>query len=205
NGEAELSGHPGKEVEEGGEGLRLGTQRKRPRVVREVVDHHQIVLVAREAEYRGGPQVIVNEVECMRRMRRRGKRKSNMTTELARMAEGLSRSPSTKNIGTTTEPSKNVAARVTKTAVPGGGRRRRGKSGRPRRPGRRRRREWCSGRMKMKGVKGPRAVTPEERTPGGRILYSEARRVKFDGTRIVSSKLTNGKKVMNHLRSNKDI
>jgi len=33
NGEAELSGHPGKEVEEGGEGLRLGAQRKRPRVV----------------------------------------------------------------------------------------------------------------------------------------------------------------------------
>jgi len=162
NGEAELSGHPGKEVEEGGEGLRLGTQRKRPRVVREVIDHHQIVLVAREAEYRGGPQVTVNKVECMRRMRgRRGKRKSNMTTELARMAEGLSRSPSTRNIGTTTELSQNVAARVTKTTVPSGGRRRRGKSGRPRRPGRRRRREWCSGRRKAKGVKGPRAVTPE--------------------------------------------
>ena len=34
-----------------------------------------------------------------------------MTTELARMAEGLSRSPSTRNIGTTTELSQNVAAR----------------------------------------------------------------------------------------------
>ena len=78
-----------------------------------------------------------------------------MTTELVRMAEGLSRSPSTRNIGITTELSQNVAARVTKTAVPGGGRRRRGKSGRPRRPGRRRRREWCSGRRKAKGVKGP--------------------------------------------------
>ena len=32
NGEAELSGHPGKEVE-GGEGLRLCAQRKSPRVV----------------------------------------------------------------------------------------------------------------------------------------------------------------------------
>ena len=40
---------------------------------------------------------------------------------------------------------------------------------------------------------------------GGRILYSEARRIKLDGTRIVSCKLTNVKKVMNHLRSNKDI
>ena len=33
NGEAELGGHPGKEVEEGGEGLRLSAQRKSPRVV----------------------------------------------------------------------------------------------------------------------------------------------------------------------------
>ena len=32
NGEAELSGHPSKEVE-GGEGLRLGAQRESPRVV----------------------------------------------------------------------------------------------------------------------------------------------------------------------------
>ena len=84
-----------------------------------------------------------------------------MTTELTRIAEGLSRSPSTRNIGTTTELSQNVAVRVTKMAVPGGGRRRRGKSGRPGRPGRRRRREWCSGRRKAKGVNGPRAVTPE--------------------------------------------
>ena len=63
----------------------------------------------------------------------------------------------------------------------------------------------CSGRRKTKGVKGPRAVTPEERTPGGRILDSEARRVKLDGTRVVSCKLTNGKKIMNHPRRNKDI
>src|SRR6185436_7067151 len=161
NGEAELSGHPGKEVLEGGEGLRLGAQRKRPRVVREVIDHHQIVLITRKAKYRRGPQVTVNKVKCMRRMRRRRKREPNMTTELARMAEGLSRSPSTRNIGTTTELSQNVAARVNKTAVPGGGRRRRGKSGKPRRPERRRRREWCSGRRKAKGVKGPRTVTPE--------------------------------------------
>ena len=69
---------------------------------------------------------------------------------------------------------------------------------------RRRRQKWCSRRRKAKGVKEPRAVTPEKRTQGGRI-HSEARRVKFDGTRIVGSKLTNGKKVMNHPRSNKDI
>ena len=33
NGEAELSGHPGKEAEEGGEDLRLGAQRESPRLV----------------------------------------------------------------------------------------------------------------------------------------------------------------------------
>ena len=73
----------------------------------------------------------MNKIKGMRRMRIRGrKRKTNMTTKLARMAEVLSRSPSTRNIGTTTKLSENVAARVTKTAVPGGGRRCRGKSGR---------------------------------------------------------------------------
>ena len=40
------------------------------------------------------------------------------------MTEVLSRSPSTWNIGTTTELRQNVAAGVTKPAVPGGGRRR---------------------------------------------------------------------------------
>ena len=40
NGEAELSGHPGKEVEEGGKCLRLGAQRKSPRVMREIINHH---------------------------------------------------------------------------------------------------------------------------------------------------------------------
>ena len=111
NGEAELSGHPGKEVDEGGEGLRLGAQRKRPRVVREIIDHHQILLIARKAKNMRGPQVTVNEIKCMRRMRRRRrKRESNMTTKLAHMAEVLSRSPSTRNIGTTTELSQNVMA-----------------------------------------------------------------------------------------------
>ena len=98
----------------------------------------------------------MNKIKGMHNMRRRRRKgKSNMTTKLARMVEVLSRSPSTRNIGTTTERRQNVAARVTKMAVPGGGRRRRGKSGRQRR-----RRKWCSGRRKAKGVKGPCAVTP---------------------------------------------
>ena len=116
------------------------------------------------------------------------------------MTKVLSRSPSTWNVCTTAELSQNVAAGVTKPAVPGGGRRLRGKDSR-----RRRSRMRSNGSRKTKGVKGPRAVTSEERTPESRILHSKTRRVKFNGTRIVSSKLANRKKVVNHLRGNKDI
>ena len=41
--------------------------------------------------------------------------------------------------------------------------------------------------------------------PGSRILHSKTKRVKFDRTGVVSSKLANGKKVVNHMRSNKNI
>ena len=40
NGEAELSRHPGEEVEEGGKGLRLVAQRKSPRVMRKIINHN---------------------------------------------------------------------------------------------------------------------------------------------------------------------
>jgi hypothetical protein len=44
NGKAELSGHPGKEVKEGGEGVRLGTQRECPGVVREIINYQPEML-----------------------------------------------------------------------------------------------------------------------------------------------------------------
>ena len=56
NGAVELSGHSGKEVEEGGEGLRLDAQRKSPRVMRKIINHHQIIFITRHAEYRRCPQ-----------------------------------------------------------------------------------------------------------------------------------------------------
>ena len=81
NGEAELSGHPGKEVKEGGKGLRLGAQRNSPRVVRKIINHHQIIFITRHAEYRRCPQITVNKIKSTRNMRRRRrKRKSDMTT-----------------------------------------------------------------------------------------------------------------------------
>jgi hypothetical protein len=45
NGEAELSGHPCKEVKKGGEGVRLSMQREGPGVVREIINDHQIILI----------------------------------------------------------------------------------------------------------------------------------------------------------------
>jgi hypothetical protein len=45
-------------------------------------------------------------------------------------------------------------------------------------------------------VEGPRAVTAGEGSPGGQILHRETRGVKFDGTRVVSGKTTNRKKIM---------
>ena len=54
NGEVKRSGHPGKEVE-GGEDLRLGAQKKSPRVMQQIINHHQIVFITRNAGYRRSP------------------------------------------------------------------------------------------------------------------------------------------------------
>jgi hypothetical protein len=69
DGEAELSGYPSKEVAKSGESLGLGTQRKSPGIMGEIIDHHQVVLIARHAENRRGPQVAVNKIKCTRGMR----------------------------------------------------------------------------------------------------------------------------------------
>jgi len=79
NGEAELSGHLGKKVGQRGERLRFEAQRKSPRIMREIIQHHQIVLIARNAEYRRCPQITVYKIKqaiCMGRRGRKGK--SNM-------------------------------------------------------------------------------------------------------------------------------
>jgi hypothetical protein len=123
NGEVELSGYPGKEVKKGGEGVRLGTQREGPGVVREIIYDHQIILITRNAEYRRSPHITVDKIKSMRSMRRRRKRKSNMTIKLACLTEVLSSSPSTRDISTTTNLSQNISAGMTEAAVPSGGRR----------------------------------------------------------------------------------
>jgi hypothetical protein len=127
NGEAELSGHPGTEVKKGVEGVRLGTQRESPGVVREVINDHQIILITRNVEYRRSPHITVDKIKSMRSMRRR-KRKPNMTTKLACLTKVLSSSPSTRDISTTINLSQNISAGMTEAAVPSGGRRCHGES-----------------------------------------------------------------------------
>ena len=68
DGEAELGGHPCKEVAKSGECIRLSTQGKSPGVIGEVINHHQVVLVARHAKYRRCLQVAMDKIKDASRM-----------------------------------------------------------------------------------------------------------------------------------------
>jgi hypothetical protein len=104
--------------------------------VRDIINDHQIILITRNAEYRGSPHITVDKIKSMRSMRRRRrKRKPNMTTKLACQTEVLSSNLSTRDMSTTTNLSQNILARMTESALPSGGGRCHGKSS-----GRRRRR-----------------------------------------------------------------
>jgi hypothetical protein len=68
DGEAKLGGHPCKEVAKSGECIGLGTQEKSPGVMGEVINHNQVVLVARHAKYRRCPQVAMDKIKDASRM-----------------------------------------------------------------------------------------------------------------------------------------
>jgi hypothetical protein len=48
-------------VKKGGEGVRLGTQRDGPGVVRKINNDHQIILITRNTEYRRSPHITVDK------------------------------------------------------------------------------------------------------------------------------------------------
>jgi hypothetical protein len=50
-------------VAESGERLGLGTQGKSSGIMGEIIDHHQVVLVARHADNRRSPQVAMNKIK----------------------------------------------------------------------------------------------------------------------------------------------
>ena len=97
--------------------------------MREVVKHNKVVLVARNARNRRSPQITVDKVKDSGRMGRRvRKRKTNMTTQLARMTQMLIVSPSAGYVGTPTELCQGIPARMAKAAVPSSGGRSGGES-----------------------------------------------------------------------------
>jgi hypothetical protein len=96
--------------------------------VREIVNDHQIILITRNAEYKRSPHITADKIKNMRSMRRRRKRKPNMSTKPACLTEVLSSSPSTRDISTSTNLSKNISVGMTEAAVPSGGRRCNGES-----------------------------------------------------------------------------
>jgi hypothetical protein len=55
-------------VAKSGKRLRLGLQGKSPGIMGEIIDHHQVVLIARYAENRRSPQVAMNKIKCTRGM-----------------------------------------------------------------------------------------------------------------------------------------
>jgi hypothetical protein len=69
----------------------------------------------------------------------------------------------------------------------------------------RRCRSRCRGSRQAERVEGPGAVTPSEKGPGGKILHRETKQIKFHRARIVSSELTNGKKILNDIGGDKDV
>jgi hypothetical protein len=50
-------------VAKSGKRLGLGPQGKSPGIMGEIIDHHQVVLIARHAENRRGPQVAMNKIK----------------------------------------------------------------------------------------------------------------------------------------------
>jgi hypothetical protein len=113
------------------------------------------------------------------------------------MTEVLKRSPTTRNRGTTGELGHHITPGVAETTMPSHRRNDRCKNMRGR--------GGCTGSKQAKRVEGAGAVTPSEKGPGGKILHRQTKRVKLHRTRVVSSELTDGKKILNDVGGNKDV
>jgi hypothetical protein len=67
----ELGGDPGEEVSEGGKSVGLQPKRKIPDKMGKIIQNYQIVFIARKTEYRGGPEITMNQVKSLLSPRRR--------------------------------------------------------------------------------------------------------------------------------------
>ena len=62
-----------------------------------IIQNHQIVFISRQTEYRGGPEVTMNQVKSLLSPRRRcSKRETGMAVKLTSMTKALKMSPITR-------------------------------------------------------------------------------------------------------------
>jgi hypothetical protein len=117
------------------------------------------------------------------------KRKVNMTSKLTGMTMAGSVAGGTLDGSGVSELGERLMTGVAEPLVPKG---RRGGS------------EESGGRRKQR-VEGPGTVTPEDLAPSRKILHRTTKRIKFHTAVIVNSKLTNRYKILNKIRSKKNI
>jgi hypothetical protein len=75
----ELGGYLGEEVCEGGEHVGLQPKRKSPKKMGKIIQNHQVVSVTRKTEYRGGPEITMNQIKSLLSPRRSSKWETSMS------------------------------------------------------------------------------------------------------------------------------
>jgi DNA/RNA endonuclease YhcR with UshA esterase domain len=95
----ELGGYPGEEVSEGGKSIGLQLKRESPEKMGKLIQNYQIVFIARKTEYRGAPEITMNQVKSLLSTRRRGsERETSMSVKLTSMTEAPKMSSTTRRI-----------------------------------------------------------------------------------------------------------
>jgi hypothetical protein len=62
-----------------------------------------------------------------------------------------------------------------------------------------------TGRRVLERIKLPRSIASKKFTPRKKVPHRKTKRIKIDGAIIISSELTNGDKIFNNARCNKNI
>jgi hypothetical protein len=63
----------------------------------------------------------------------------------------------------------------------------------------------AGGRWNEERVKVTRTIAPGDHAPGLKILHRKTKRIKLNGTVVISGKAANGNQILNNARSDKNI
>jgi hypothetical protein len=75
------------------------TEEEKSRENGKIIQNHQIVFISRKTEYRGGPEITMNQLKSLLSMRRRGSKwETSMSALLTSMTQTLKMSPTTRRI-----------------------------------------------------------------------------------------------------------